>query len=141
MKSILNSCYMTIYIYKITFLQMCLFGILILFFIHFNFFVSLYFTGITSEYDVSSCPLSCSDTDSYTKSTEENSFSSPELFRGSDYLSKNMISSLNGCTVKLLLCPYILQWIYLHLMEVKVYLFSKYPYPHCTPLLAFFYFM
>ncbi|XP_050013555.1 meiosis-specific kinetochore protein [Alexandromys fortis] len=44
-------------------------------------------SGITSEYDVSSCPLSCSDTDSYTKSTEENSFSSPELFRGSDYLN------------------------------------------------------
>nr|XP_048293652.1 meiosis-specific kinetochore protein isoform X3 [Myodes glareolus] len=43
-------------------------------------------SGITSEYDVSSCPLSCSDTDSYTKSTEENSFPSPELFRGSDYL-------------------------------------------------------
>ncbi|XP_075845712.1 meiosis-specific kinetochore protein [Microtus pennsylvanicus] len=44
-------------------------------------------SGITSEYDVSSCPLSSSDTDSYTKSTEENSFSSPELFRGSDYLN------------------------------------------------------
>ncbi|XP_038180546.1 meiosis-specific kinetochore protein [Arvicola amphibius] len=44
-------------------------------------------SGMTSEYDVSSCPLSCSDTDSYTKSTEENSFPSPELFRGSDYLN------------------------------------------------------
>ncbi|CAO2643116.1 Meiosis-specific kinetochore protein [Lemmus lemmus] len=40
---------------------------------------------LVSEYDVSSCSLSCSDTDSYTKS-EENSFPSPELFRGSDYL-------------------------------------------------------
>ncbi|XP_003499432.1 meiosis-specific kinetochore protein isoform X1 [Cricetulus griseus] len=45
-------------------------------------------SGLTVEHDVSSCPLSCSDTDSYTKSTEESrsSFSSPEIFRGSDCL-------------------------------------------------------
>ncbi|XP_021081295.1 meiosis-specific kinetochore protein isoform X2 [Mesocricetus auratus] len=45
-------------------------------------------SGRTLEHDVSSCFLSCSDTDSYTKSTEESrsSFSSPEIFRGSDYL-------------------------------------------------------
>ncbi|XP_036050367.1 meiosis-specific kinetochore protein [Onychomys torridus] len=45
-------------------------------------------SGLTLEHDVSSWPLSCSDTDSYTRRTEESrsSFSSPELFRGSDCL-------------------------------------------------------
>ncbi|XP_051037506.1 meiosis-specific kinetochore protein [Phodopus roborovskii] len=46
-------------------------------------------SGLTVEPDISSCPLSCSDIDSYSKSPEESrssSFSSPEIFRGSDYL-------------------------------------------------------
>ncbi|XP_037057290.1 meiosis-specific kinetochore protein [Peromyscus leucopus] len=45
-------------------------------------------SGLTLEHDVSSWSLSCSDTDSYTRKTEESrsSFSSPELFRGSDCL-------------------------------------------------------
>ncbi|XP_051024129.1 meiosis-specific kinetochore protein [Acomys russatus] len=45
-------------------------------------------SGLTLEHDVSRCLLSCSDTESYTRSMEESlgSFSSPELFRGSDCL-------------------------------------------------------
>ncbi|XP_031206927.1 meiosis-specific kinetochore protein [Mastomys coucha] len=45
-------------------------------------------SGPTEQHDVSSCLQSCSNTESYTKSTEEteSSFPSPELFRGSDCL-------------------------------------------------------
>ncbi|KAL6057034.1 hypothetical protein STEG23_034423, partial [Scotinomys teguina] len=45
-------------------------------------------SGLTLEHDVSSWLLSCSDTDSCTGRTAESrsSFSSPELFRGSDCL-------------------------------------------------------
>ncbi|XP_034360273.1 meiosis-specific kinetochore protein [Arvicanthis niloticus] len=45
-------------------------------------------SGPIVQHDVSSCLLSCSNTESCTKSTEESgsSFPSPELFRGSDCL-------------------------------------------------------
>ncbi|XP_055458704.1 meiosis-specific kinetochore protein [Psammomys obesus] len=45
-------------------------------------------SGLTLEPDASSCLLSCSDTESFTKSTDESvgSYPSPELLRGSDCL-------------------------------------------------------
>lgn len=65
----------------------------------------VYSTGLSLQHDISSSILSYSVIDSYTgcKSFEENlsSFSSPELFRGSDYFGEKIISILNYSTLKI----------------------------------------
>lgn len=62
-------------------------------------------TGSSLQHDISSSLLSYSITDSSTecKGFEENlsSFPSPELFRGSDYLGKKIISILSCSTIEI----------------------------------------
>lgn len=76
-------------------------------------FLFVYSTGLSLQH-ISSSLLSNSITDSYTEynSLEESlsSFSSPELFRGSDYLGEKIISILNCFTIEIVYCPQILQW-------------------------------